>query len=299
MYKNLNIQNIGIAGGQSGVIELAISSGCKGMDLDILKFADHVELRGLPYAKRLIESARIKIGSFRLPFALEDADADESPYKEGVQGLGRMAELAAELGCKACLVKLEPASDALPYHENFELHRKRIVEVADGLAQHGVMLGLEFDAVASRREGKAFEFIHSLDALIQLVKACATENVGIVADLWQIHVGGGRFEELTSLPVEKLVGVILSDIGADVNLEEADETARQLSEEPGEIEIAAVLSQLAEMEYLGPITPKIDRDSFGGVKRDAIVKTTAKRLENLWKEAGLNPQGKLEAVVSS
>ena len=67
MFKNLNPSYLGISGHQSEVIELALTYGFAGMELNIADFATRVRLKGLEYARRLIDSARIRIGTFSLP----------------------------------------------------------------------------------------------------------------------------------------------------------------------------------------------------------------------------------------
>jgi len=64
MFKNLNPAAIGISGHQSEIIELALTYGFAGIDLNIAEFATRARLKGLPYARRLIDSARIRVGTF-------------------------------------------------------------------------------------------------------------------------------------------------------------------------------------------------------------------------------------------
>ncbi len=292
MFRNLNIACLGTTGGQSELIELALSYRFRGMDLDILEFAKQVETYGLPHARRLIDSAKIRIGSFRLPFALDDDTEQTTSYEEGLAGLARLAELAAEMGCTRCLAAVEPATDALPYHENFEAYRRRILEVTEILGPLGICLGLEFTAATSRQDAKTFQFIQSFDALIQLVKATATEHVGVVADLWQIQQAGSSFAEIKELPIDRVVAVVLSDVDPG-----AEPVQRLLPASEGAIDSTAVLVQLAEAGYEGPITPSADRESFNGLNRDATVKLAAERLNEAWKQAGLNAQGRLPAAA--
>ena len=106
MYKNLNIEAIGVSGRQSEIIELALSFRFKGMDLDMVDFAKQVDLHGLDHARRLIDSAQIRIGSFRLPIVWDEWHEDDPKFKEGMESLGRYAELAEALGCERCLTSV-------------------------------------------------------------------------------------------------------------------------------------------------------------------------------------------------
>lgn len=299
MYKNLNMDCLGISGGQSELIELALSHRFKGMDLDMVEFAGQVDTHGLDHARRLIASARIQIGTFRLPVVWGQWQADDQQYKAGMEALPRIAELAAGLGCSRCLTRVDPASDERPYHENFEFHRKRIGDIAEVLAPHGIRLGLEFEATPSVRAGRAFQFIHSLDALIQLAKMAVADNVGVSVDLWQLHVCGGSLDQIKQLKAEQIIAVFLADIAADVNLEEVDTTAQLLPGETGVIDSVSALIMLAELGYDGPVTPRASIESLGGISRDAKGKLAAERLDELWQKAGLNARGKLAAAAGS
>ena len=296
MFKNLNVQEIGVAGTQNEVIESALSYGFKGIDLDLLEFAGHVELHGLDHARRLIVSAKIRIGSFRLPIIWED---DEDSYQRGVSKTKELAELASQLGCARCRSTVYPASDKWPYHENFELHRKRLGEVAAILEPKGIRLGLEFHAEPSLRNGRAFQFIHAFDALITLAKTTASAVVGVTLDLWQLAVAGQTLKELDAISPEGIVAVVLSDIASDVDLGQVDETARLIPGQTGVIDTVAALRHLAGIGYDGPITPKVHRDNLSAKGRNAAVKLIANKLDELWKEAGLDAAGKVATASSN
>src|SRR6266478_2947281 len=67
MFKNLSLDDLGVSGRQSERIELTLSNGFRGFNLDLVEFQQQVERHGLPHARRLIDSARLKPGSFKLP----------------------------------------------------------------------------------------------------------------------------------------------------------------------------------------------------------------------------------------
>ena len=94
-----------------------------------------------------------------------------------------IAKTAAEIGANRAITTIAPASDARPYHENFEFHRRRLAELAEMLSHFGVRLGVEFVAAQSEPEPRAFQFINSLDQLVTLVNMISQTNLGIVLDL--------------------------------------------------------------------------------------------------------------------
>ena len=288
MYKNLSTGGLGITGHQSEIIELALSFGFQGMDLDMTEFTEQVKLYGLSHARRLIDSARIRLGQFRLPIAWDEENDEDASFEADVDQFAGIVETAAEIGLQRCVTGVRPASDQRPYHENFEFHRKRLTRIAEVLQPKGIQLGLEFSAVPELRKGRAFQFIHSFDALVQLAKAVSTGNVGVVIDLWHLHVAGNKVEECQVIGASGVVGVYLSDVPKDANLETIDESARLMPGDTGVIDVNAALLALAEMEFTGPVSVRASRAALGDQGRDAVVRAVGKRLSEIWKAAGLS-----------
>src|SRR3990167_1786250 len=121
MFKNLDPSALGVTGHQSEILELALTYGFRGIDLNIGEFAGRVKLHGLDYARRLLVSARIRVGTFPLPL---DWDVDDESFKRQLAGLPEYAQMAAELGCTRAVCTIAPAGDKRPYHENFEFHKR-------------------------------------------------------------------------------------------------------------------------------------------------------------------------------
>jgi len=295
MFRNINFQLLGLQGSQSELIELALSFSFKSMDLNMPDFLKQAENYGLQHARRLIDSAQIPLACFRLPLQWGHWDEDERSYKEGVEQLPRIGEIARELGCTRCITAVQPASDERPFQENFEFHRKRLAEIAGVLSEYGVQVGLEFTGVPELREGRAFQFINSFNGMNELAKMSGADNVGVVVDLWQIHIAGGSLDEVKDLSPDRVLAVYLSDLPVDADLESIRETARLLPMETGVIDAVAALRMLAEMGYEGPVTPRAPRRKLPGRSRDDKVRHTSERLNKIWIEAGLGPQPEPEA----
>ena len=60
MFKNLNAKFLGISGTQSELIELALTYGFDSIDFDVVDFANRAKLRGMDYARRLFDSAKLR-----------------------------------------------------------------------------------------------------------------------------------------------------------------------------------------------------------------------------------------------
>jgi sugar phosphate isomerase/epimerase len=299
MFKNLNPRALGLSASQSELIELSLSFGFRAVDLDIVEFADEIKRHGLPKARRLLDSAKLLVGTISLPI---DWQADEKAFAEQLPRLAELAALAAGMGCRRALTVIAPASDERPYHQNFEFCRQRLVEVGRVLAEHGMRLAVGFDSGEAARKNRGFEFIHDLDALQILLGTVGSENVGLWLDVWHVWAAGGSLaaarKKLTS---DRLVAVSLADAASPEDTsglpanDPRDPAARRLPGESGIIDSVAALAMLGEMGYDGPVTVLCDASRFAGMRRDQIVKLTAEKLDAVWKAAGLNKAGKLAA----
>ncbi|MBI2823582.1 MAG: sugar phosphate isomerase/epimerase [Planctomycetia bacterium] len=290
MFKNLSPEALGIAASQSELIELALSFGFRGLDLDILDFAEQARTRGLAHARRFIESAKLQVGAFRLPTHWQ---ADDGIFRGDLRRVPEWAAPAAEAGYRRAVTTIEPASDERPFHQNFELCRQRLNEVAAALAAHEIRLGIAFAAPADLRKGKSFEFIHDVDALLLLIGTIQAKNVGVALDLWDLHASGGSMDALKKIGGNRLVTIRVADAPADVPATECTSSQRLLPGETGVINAAAALVTLAELGYDGPITPAPHPEQLKGLRREAAVKRVGEKLDQIWKTAGLTTAGKL------
>lgn len=287
MFKNLNTSALGIAANQSELIELTLTYKFQAMDLDIVDFCNRAKLHGMPYARRLIDSAKLRIGTFALPIQLE---SDKETYANDLDSLKVYADAAGELGCTRATAMLAPAGDALPYHENFEMHRDRLGEICKVLEPAGVTLGLGFHGAATLRKDKAFQFIHEMDALGLLVSMVGASNLGLIVDLWDIVASGGSLENITKTPIEQIVSVQLADMPEGKPIEELTEEDRLLPGETSRPDCAAALTALNEMGYEGPVIPMPHRGVFKSNRRDPIAKVAGIALANVWTAAGLESE---------
>jgi sugar phosphate isomerase/epimerase len=294
MFRNLSTDALGITSRQNEAIELALSHGFKGMDFDAVDFFNSSSRHGPAMARRLLDSARLKIGAWRLPVVWDESD---ELYQREMNRLAAIAKTAAEIGATRAITTIAAGNDIRPYHDNFEFHRRRLAEIADMLGRFGVQLGLELVAVEREPHSRAFQFINTLDQLITLINMISQTNLGLVLDLFQVYAGGNTLDDLKKLAPERIVAVYLSDMPADLPREELTANHRLLPGETGAIDSAQALTFLAEVDYEGPVSPAADREPTQSLKREALVRLAAERLDAAWKAAGLDPQGKLEPAT--
>jgi sugar phosphate isomerase/epimerase len=290
MYKNLCPEGLGVSGRDSEVIELALSNGFKGLDLDLQEFAEQDKTAGFAKASRLIVSARLKLGSFHLPVRWQD-DSDKT--KADLAVLPALLELASQLGCTRAVTTIEPGSDERPFHQNFEYHRRRLHELGELLAAKQMRLGVEFLAPLECRAHHNFQFMQRVDEVLLLLGSIGSPHVGLALNTFHWHLGGGSLDQLRS---QKIVTVTLGDVDASLTAAEAKLSDCRLPHEGGAVDNAAILTLLAEMRYDGPVTPTADKSQFEGQSRQQIVKSAAAAFDFVWKSAGLNPAGKLATV---
>jgi len=280
MFKNLNPALLGISGRQSEIIELALTYGFRGLDLDLKEIAKRARSQGVDQAVRFIRSAKIQIGGVELPVRWR---SDETVYKEELQALDELAGIANQAKVYCCTTCVLPESDELPYHENFERHRLRLAEIAQVLARHDVQLAVGFHAAPGRRVGRRFQFIQDANALAALLKSVPTGHVGLWLDTWDWYVGGGSVESLRAFGVERIAYVTIADAPANADRSSLTEDQRLLPSEEGAARVSETLGLLNRSAYRGPITLAPHPECFTGMQRDAIVRQCSQVLDGLMK----------------
>ena len=302
MYKNLSAIGLGISGRQSEMIELALTYGFKGFDIDMERMVKQAQRNSVEYAARFIESATsfangFSIGGWGLGI---DWDADDAGYQTALSNLNEMLDVAVKVEAKRCFSTIAPATDNLPYHENFERHRARIGQVADLLGKHDIRLGLDFRPSPGDRKDKEHEFIHDFEGLTTLCSTVGAKNVGIVLDTWNWFVGGGGIDQLSGLTADQIITVRISDVQGDADMATIKPRQRILPSAEGLVDCDAVLKLLIDLGYDGPVTPYPFSASFTGQTRESIVQAAADCLEEMWVTAGLSkPKVELVAVGAS
>jgi sugar phosphate isomerase/epimerase len=283
MFRNLSTVGLPLSGRPSELIELALSFGFDGMDIDILDMQKQAAVYGVEHARRLMVSARLKSGLFHLPVRL---DADDATFADEMAELPAVLEVAAACECVRAVTTLAPASDEHSFKDFFELHRTRLHTIGDLLAGHGMQLGLAIRPEAAAREGLANAFIHTFEGLIGLV-AVAHERIGAVVDAWALHATGEPLDLIAKVPAGRIVEVRLSDAPRGTPATELTAVDRLLPGETGAIPPGPVLAAAAAAGFDGPATPWADRSTLAGRGREKIVRIAGERMEQAWREAGL------------
>ena len=276
MFRNLNLESLGVTGRQNELIELTLTYKFDGFDIDMAAFARQAEMRGLEYAKRFIESANVKIGSFDLPVRIDGPVTD---YKADLAKLSSVAEVAKAVGATACHQTIQPYTDENPYHEQFELMRERLTEIGETLEPFGLRVGINFLAAASHREGHKEPFIHNVESLIALSKTVVANNVGVCVDTWNWVVGGGTLDQIKELTVDKIITVRLADVPDDADLATVTEHQRLLPGESSRFPNRELMDFLKHNNYQGAITPYPHPDQFADARKNDCAQRAANSLK--------------------
>ena len=284
MFKNLAPGAVGVGGPIEELAPLAQNHGFEGIDLDAGKAADLLEAGQLDSLERLYETHGLRPGGVGLPV---DFRRGEAAFEEGLAGLGRIAKAAAAMGCRGCCTWLAPASNELPFDENFELHRRRLGACAEVLGGHGLWLGLEFVGPTTSRAGKAHEFIWNMAGVLKLADAIGTGNVGLLFDCWHWYTSRGTVDEILALRPEQVVNVHVNDAPAGIPVDEQIDSVREMPGATGVVDISSFLGALAEIGYDGPITPEPFNKELREMPREEALAATAASLDAILPQAGL------------
>lgn len=298
MFKNLNAHALGIRATISEIVELALVAGFQGTDFNIPELAALTDSHGMEYGRSIFESANLRTGVWPLPTNWREQD---EAFERELTRLNSYAALAKELGATRTMTTLDPASDERPLHENFEWHRERFGRIAEVLREHECSLGLEYIGAKAARAGKQFEFIHTLDATLQLSDAIGTGNVGVLLDSWQWYTSQGTLDDIRALKPEQVVAVHVSDAQPDVAAEEQAITERTLPGTTGVIDLAGFLKALVDVGYDGPVTPDPSSRRQRQMSREQAARAAGDALQKLWRQVGLamDEEAEEESAVES
>ena len=248
IYKFLCTDGLGIAARQNELIEMALTFGFRGIEIDMADMVGRADAMGTQFATQFVNSADVEIASFRLPIDLKAADEE---FEQQFAGLERVCELAGIVEARQCYLDVAPTHPALQYMENFEKHVARIGRIAERLEQANIRLGLQFRAAKGPND--ELQFVHKPEELVALAKTTNHSNVGIVLDTWNWQLGGGTLDSVKELDLDTVFEVRLADIPVGATPADVDSAQRL---EPGsnpETIAQATLDWLKEKEFTGPV----------------------------------------------
>jgi len=282
MLKCVDPAALGLGSNFMQVVELALTYGFKGIELDLGSLQAQVESQGLQQATKFLKNAPFKRPIVALPM---DWFVEDSQLAAATDRLHALLDSAVEVGCQAYQVTVQPYSNSLPYHQNFEFHSRRLQQLAEEMQAREIRLGVNFLAHPAQREGHPHPFISTAETLVALVKMTAAENLGVVVDTWNWHLSGGTPEMLTDLGRDRLVAVRVADFPIDSDIDSISEQERTLPRSDGTSQSGPLLTSLLEMGFKGPIVPAPDPSQLEQHSREQRVQLAAESLDAAWAAA--------------
>lgn len=284
MYKNFSPAALGITGRQSELIELALTYGFRGFDIDMADMRRRAMRTNGDDAYKYLKATDLLISGFEVEI---DLDADDEVYKNQLAALHPTADLAVQWKVKhACLI-VPAATDRAAYPEYFEVIRARLTQVAEVLAARKLRLAIGFTAVKEAREGKQFPFVNNAEGLIALVKSVAADNVGFLIDSFEWLVSGSTLEQLGTLDGKKIVTAHLGSVIDGVTASEAGADDRVLPVLEGPLSHVAFVMKLKGIGFEGPIGPSASGTQYKGETREFIVSTGQEAIDEILTQAGI------------
>jgi sugar phosphate isomerase/epimerase len=280
MYKILNSEGLGVGGRQNELIELALTYGFNGVEVDVVDLVGRHDTLGKQFACQFLQSASTDMATFCLPFQLDGTDEE---YAASIEKTDTILDLAQTLGAKQCYVKIKPTSKNFTFQENFEKHQTRLQELGEKFAAVGIRIGVALQASGvSVGEGE-YKFVHTAEEILTLAKTVGHDNVGLCLDCWEWAVGGGTLDQLKSVDAKQLITELrLADVAEGVDMAAATKKDRTALPGDNEGSLSFALTQhLVAADYEGPISVATAVATFDDESRDKVVEALSKRLDQI------------------
>jgi sugar phosphate isomerase/epimerase len=281
MFRNLSPGAISIRTDLAGAIDLARRHGWQGLDLPVVEAVQLAAERTPGDVAALFEQAGLRLGGWGLPLDWR-TDYDRALLAT----LEQQAALAQQLGCTRVYTWVPPASDELPFRENFDRHVARLRPIAEVLAAHGCRLGLEFCGPRTLRESRRYGFIYSLEGMLCLAQALGP-NVGLLVDSYHLYTALGTLADVRALRAEDVVYVHVNDAPEGVAVEAQLDLVRRLPATSSVIDLAGFMGALSEVGYDGPVTPEPFEQRLKEMTPEEASRTAHDSMLELWRRAGL------------
>ncbi len=280
MYKAVAFRPLGIALALEPAARMASRLGFEGVHINL---TDEIDM-GAQRLRALLEELRLRPAGFGLPV---DFRGDDEAFRKDLALLEPRVAAAAAAGFERCSTYIFSWSDELDFKANFDLHRSRLGECARVLAAHGCRLGLEFLGPKTLRDGHRYEFIHTLDGMLELADAIGTGyagNVGLLLDAWHWYTARHTVEDITRCSEQQIVTVHVNDAPAGIPIDEQKDTVRCLPAESGVIDLAAFMGALRTIGYPGPVIVEPFSERVKRMSPNEALAATRASLDAIWPE---------------
>ena len=220
--------------------------------------------------------------AFGLQVAWREWDS-EAAYADSLQKLAHDAALAQAFGCTRCFTWVMPRSDQLNFYQHFNLVFPRLKRIAEILGEYGIRLGLEFVGPNTMREGRAYDFVHTMDGMRTLAAAIGvtSRNTGLLLDAFHWWTSHGTVTELRHLNAAEVVYVHLNDAQAELACDAQIDQIREQVGATGVVPIQPFLAALRHIGYDGPLTVEPFSAAIKAMSPDAAAAATSAALDQV------------------
>lgn len=230
--------------------------------------------------REALEKHGLKPGGTGVPV---DFRNDNEAFESGLATLDAKAKLAADVGCTRFATWILPASDELPFDENYRIHADRLGTIAKVLAGHGCRLGLEFVGPRTSRINKQYEFLYDLPGMMGLCKDVGA-NAGLLLDSWHWYTSHATVDDLLALRDDDIVYVHVNDAPAGIDVDEQIDNVRELPGATGVIDMAAFMTAMRKIGYTGPLTPEPFVKELADMPPDEVARVVGESMTKIWSE---------------
>lgn len=281
MLKNLTTECFRGLVRQNELIEVGLTHHFDAIDVDMSDMHDRAAAMGKKFACQFIKSAGIPVACFDLPL---DIAAEPSQFETQAKKMEAIVDLAKEVRATRCRLEV-PATGHKVYHEQFELVRQRIADLADTFAAAGVSIGLMLQRDPSQRQYE-YQFAQKGEELLTLIKLIGKKNVGLALDTCSWMLGGGTTDGLHKLAKAQWIDVQLCDPAPQSSWSTATAAGRCLPGTNDDSIAADVVKRLVEIGYEGPIAATAHSSQVGATKPGEIGARLADALNEILNKAG-------------
>jgi sugar phosphate isomerase/epimerase len=275
MFKSFAGGPIGVNVGFEEAVELAAHYGFEGISMDVGYLMEH----GPETVVQILEERDLKPGGWGLPMRLM---APKDEFNEKLKDLRKIADLCSRAGDLRCSTWQTPASDEMTFDEMFSFVRDRLEAIGKVFSEYDVRLGLEFIGPATSRAGKKYEFVHTMDGMLELCEAAGTGNIGLLLDCWHLYTSGGQMDDVLKLTDDDVVTVHINDAPKGIPLKEHKDNVRALPGETGVIGVPRFLKFLKRIGYTGPVIVEPFSDRVRQMKADEAIRVTKEAMDSVW-----------------
>lgn len=284
MFRNLNCGAIGVPADLQQSFEYARLGGFQGLDVRTSEVFPLLKQHGAAYVKDLFAENHVHMGGVGFPVRWMESEAI---WSEDLTKLPDFCQKCYEIGAVRAATWVPSWNDELDWDDNCAFHVQRFKPVAAIMAEYDMRLGLEFLGPKTLRDGHKYEFIHTMEQMLELC-ACLGPNVGLLLDAWHWYTAGGELKDLKHLTNDQVVYVHINDAPPDIPLDQQVDSVRAVPGETGVIDLSGFLQALKAIGYDGPVTPEPFSAKLDAMEdKAAAVKWCGEMLKDVWESAGI------------